>query len=49
MMDGVFKSTDCGQNWSSFNAGLTGVVPLVLAIDPSTPTQLYAGTTSGVY
>jgi photosystem II stability/assembly factor-like uncharacterized protein len=44
---GVFKSTDGGNNWSPINTGLPPnyYVP-TLAIDPVTPTTVYAG---GVY
>ena len=45
--DGVFKSTNNGENWSALNAGLTTTEVLVLAIDPKTPTTLYAGTDGG--
>src|SRR2546427_13189597 len=38
---GVFKSTDGGASWNA--TGLTGVGVLALAIDPLTPTMLYAG------
>jgi Sortilin, neurotensin receptor 3,/BNR/Asp-box repeat len=49
---GVFKSTDSGAHWTTINKGLpsnqgaTGALPLVLgfAVDPSRPTNLYAGT-----
>jgi Uncharacterized protein related to plant photosystem II stability/assembly factor len=49
---GVFKSTDSGAHWTTINNGLptnqgaTGALPLVLgfAVDPSRPTNLYAGT-----
>jgi hypothetical protein len=46
----VFKSTDGGANWATANTGLnnTSSVP-ALAIDPTTPTTLYAGTNSGVF
>src|SRR3989454_550397 len=46
---GVFKSTDGGASWNAI--GLTGVGGvLTLAIDPLTPTTLYAGTgISGVH
>ena len=40
--DGVFKSTNGGGNW--VNTGLTNSYVLALAIDPVTPTTLYAGT-----
>ena len=42
---GVFKSTDGGATWSSI--GLTDVYIDTLAIDPGTPTTLYAGTYAG--
>jgi photosystem II stability/assembly factor-like uncharacterized protein len=46
----VFKSTDGGANWSAANKGLTATDILALAIDPETPTTLYAGTfTLGVF
>jgi hypothetical protein len=53
---GVFKSTDGGGSWSLANSGLPGdwggYWPYVwaLAIDPATPSTLYAGTaSSGVF
>jgi hypothetical protein len=55
---GVFKSTDGGGNWSAANTGLVRNIPglpptipglLALAIDPTTPTTLYAGTEFGVF
>jgi photosystem II stability/assembly factor-like uncharacterized protein len=42
-LDGVFKSVDGGANWSSFNTGLADNHVIVLAIDPTTPTTIYAG------
>jgi len=44
---GVFKSTNGSGNWSTFNAGLTNTNVSALAIDPVTPTTLYAGTYGG--
>ena len=42
---GVFKSTNGGGNWSAVNTGLTCYSSVyALAIDPATPTTLYAGT-----
>src|ERR1700693_4783629 len=49
---GLFKSTDSGAHWTTINKGLptnqgaTGALPLILglAVDPSHPTNLYAGT-----
>lgn len=40
---GVFKTTNGGANWTSESAGLPST-PLSLAINPVTPTTLYAGT-----
>jgi photosystem II stability/assembly factor-like uncharacterized protein len=51
---GVFKSTDGGASWSAVNTGLpdpsaTDLAVFSLAIDPQTPTTLYAGTWFGVF
>jgi hypothetical protein len=49
MAGGVFKSTDGGSSWSAVNTGLPlPVVITFLALDPITPTTLYAGTSSFV-
>ena len=40
----MFKSTNGGENWSAVNTGLTDTYVNALAIDPATPTTLYAGT-----
>ena len=45
----MFKSTNGGGNWSAFNIGLTVLTFSALAIDPVTPTTLYAGTDGGVF
>ena len=42
--NGVFKSTDRGANWTVANSGLAGIDVFSLAIDPSNPATLYAGT-----
>jgi photosystem II stability/assembly factor-like uncharacterized protein len=39
---GVFKTTDGGGTWSAVNTGLTNKDIFALAIDPQTPTTLYA-------
>jgi cysteine-rich repeat protein len=44
---GVFRSLNGGSSWSAVNAGLTDTNVNALAIDPTTPTTLYAGTYSG--
>ena len=48
-VSGVFKSTDGGGSWSSVSTGLPPYGPFVtaLALDPTTPTTLYAGTNGG--
>ena len=54
---GVFKSTDGGGSWNAVNTGMTcGSAPIIficsvaaLALDPTTPTTLYAGTLGGVF
>lgn len=47
---GAFKSTDGGQTWMAINQGLPEGWLYALAIDPSQPGVLYAGTHSmGVY
>jgi photosystem II stability/assembly factor-like uncharacterized protein len=51
--DGVFKSTDGGANWAPARSGLeaqfgpTGVSGL--AIDPKTPSTIYAATFEGIF
>jgi photosystem II stability/assembly factor-like uncharacterized protein len=44
---GVFRSTDGGITWSEVIAGLTNLDVRALAIDPQTPTTVYAGTYGG--
>ena len=47
---GVFRSTNGGSNWAASNAGLTNLIVTALAINPLTPTTIYAGTrNSGVF
>ena len=43
----MFKSTNGGAAWSAVNTGLTNTVVYALAIDPATPSTLYAGTDGG--
>src|SRR5262245_11885729 len=48
--DGVFKSTDGGNTWNAASTGLDfGYSVYALAIDPATPSILYAGTETGVF
>ncbi len=44
----LYKSTDDGKTWSQNNTGIF-ISPGVLAIDPTSPSILYAGTWYGVY
>ncbi|MBI4577995.1 MAG: hypothetical protein HY722_17170, partial [Planctomycetes bacterium] len=46
---GLFKTTDGGASWSAANTGLTSTIVRALAIDPSAPSTLYAGTVGGVF
>ena len=46
---GVYKTTDGGLTWAPANDGLTTLEVMVLAIDPSDPDVLYAGTADGVF
>jgi photosystem II stability/assembly factor-like uncharacterized protein len=46
---GVLKSTDGGASWQPSSAGITNASVQSLAIDPSMPTVVYAGTTDGVF
>ena len=52
--DGIYKSTDSGSSWFASNNGLpadaSGYTEIFsLAVDPLTPSTLYAGTYGGVY
>jgi photosystem II stability/assembly factor-like uncharacterized protein len=45
-----FRSTNGGSNWSSLNTGLPAHLLVTgIAIDPTQPSILYAGTVGGVY
>jgi hypothetical protein len=46
---GIYKSTDGGISWSPANNGLIARNVFALAIDPSNPAMLYAGTNTGVF
>jgi len=41
---GVFKSTNGGSSWQAMNAGLTDFSIQALALTPTTPPTLFAGT-----
>ena len=46
---GIFKSVDGGLHWSAVFGGLTDLRISDFAIDPETPTTLYAGSRSGMF
>ncbi len=46
---GVFKSMNGGANWRPINTGLSDRRVNALAIDPQTPTTIYAATWHGVF
>jgi len=46
---GVFKSMNWGQSWSTANIGLTDHQAYSLAMHPTDPLVLYAGTATGVF
>ena len=46
---GLFKSVDGGGNWTAAITGLTNTNVFASAIDPKTPTTVYAGTGHGVF
>ena len=48
-LGGVLKSTNGGDRWSPSSTGLGGTTISALAIDPATPSTLYAGTYRGVF
>ncbi len=46
---GVYATSDGGAHWTEMNEGLTSRDVHALAIDPSVPWKLYAGTEAGVF
>ena len=47
---GLFKSSDAGKSWSSMSNGLPAIDITAIAVDPMTPSTLYAGAVEfGVY
>ena len=46
---GIWKTTDGGASWMDIGRDLESLSFGALAIDPSKPTILYAGTTAGVF
>jgi photosystem II stability/assembly factor-like uncharacterized protein len=48
-VNGVFRSTNGGEEWTAVGTGLPVGIVSALAIDPQTTSTIYAGTQSGVY
>jgi len=48
-LPGIFKSVDGGISWMPFSDGLNGLYLRSLALTPSGPRILYAGTSGGVF
>lgn len=46
-VEGIFKSTDAGNSWSTFNVGLRHLEVYILAMDPQNSAKIYAGTGGG--
>ena len=46
---GIFKSTNGGTTWQAASSGLGSTEIYALAIDPSAPSTVYAGTLQGIY
>jgi cysteine-rich repeat protein len=44
---GIFKTTNGGSSWAAINSGLTTTDVNAVAVDPLTPSTIYAGTTGG--
>ena len=49
VQNGIYKTTDGGENWSALDTNLAGVYVHCLALDPVTPTIIYATTDTGVF
>jgi photosystem II stability/assembly factor-like uncharacterized protein len=47
--NGVFKSSNGGDSWEPFNVDLSNSLVDTLALDPSSPHVLYAGTENNVF
>jgi len=46
---GMFFTSNSGGSWTARNSGLEYLDPLALALDPSDPANVFAGTFGGVY
>lgn len=46
---GIYKSTNAGSSWNPSNNGLSDLDVFALAISPSNPAIIYAGTAHGVF
>jgi photosystem II stability/assembly factor-like uncharacterized protein len=48
-LDGLWKSTDGGLNWSAARNGYSGDIAGSIAIEPSAPSTIFVGTNNGVF
>jgi photosystem II stability/assembly factor-like uncharacterized protein len=46
LRDGIFKSTDTGEQWKPAGRGLKNVA--AVTVNPKRPQEVYAATTAGV-
>ena len=49
VFDGVFKSIDGGNNWSTVNVPVNGGTVFTVVVDPSNPAIVYVGSSKGVF
>lgn len=49
VFDGVFKSTDGGNNWSTVNVPVNGGSVFTIVIDPANHATVYVGSSRGVF
>ncbi|HEX7333081.1 MAG TPA: SBBP repeat-containing protein [Pyrinomonadaceae bacterium] len=47
--DGLFKSTDGGNNWGAVNVPLNNSAVFTILFDPATPSTIYVGSSKGVF
>lgn len=45
----IFRTTDCGRNWTDISRGLPDIPVNALAVHPANESVIYAGTDIGVY
>jgi hypothetical protein len=45
--NGIYRSMNSGASWWGYNAGLSPLTSVPIAVDPITPTMVYTGTFGG--